>query len=63
LLDQLFMTNVGAGLLLVTSLDHADDPGRYLLHRLIAYAAGNGARAERSLAPERLRGFAVQPSS
>jgi hypothetical protein len=41
LFDAVFAARVGRGLLVVTTLDHATDAGQYLLHRLVAFAAGS----------------------
>ncbi|MDY7109747.1 MAG: glycoside hydrolase family 2 TIM barrel-domain containing protein [Planctomycetota bacterium] len=54
-LDFLFMTRVGAGLLMVSSLDHSEDTGQYLLRKLIAFAASDEASATRELDPAFLR--------
>lgn len=45
LFDAVFKTRVGKGMLLASSLDHSEDAGRYLLHRLIGYALDEGAAA------------------
>jgi hypothetical protein len=43
--DLAFMSRVGRGLLIASSLDHSEDAGRYLLERLLRFAAGPGPRA------------------
>ena len=37
--DQLFMTRVGKGLLIVSSLDHTEAAGQWLLNNLLAFAS------------------------
>jgi len=56
LLDMLLHTRVGKGMLTVSSLDHSDPAGRYLLERLIT---GGEAECRVSLAAEALHRFVV----
>jgi hypothetical protein len=57
--DFLFMTRVGAGLLLASSLDHSEDAGRYLLRKMFAFAASDQATASSELDPAHLRRYAA----
>ena len=59
LFDQLFMTRVGEGLLIVSSLDHRDPPGQWLLDRLLKFAMSAAATASSKLDPELVRTWAV----
>ncbi len=43
--DQVFAARVGQGVLVVSTLDHAGPAGLYLLHRMIAWLAADGAPA------------------
>ena len=54
--DFLFMTRIGEGFFIASSLDHSEDAGRYLLRKIIEYAAGDKANARNELAPSLLRG-------
>ena len=59
-LDALFAMRIGAGLLAVSSLDHTEPAGRWLLDRLLAFAA---AHDPESLAPcpiEQLRSHTLE---
>jgi hypothetical protein len=53
--DFLFVTRVGTGLLVVSSLDHSEDAGRYLLRKLILFAVSDEATATGELDPALLR--------
>ena len=53
--DQLFMTRVGQGLLIVSSLDHTEAPGRWLLDCIVRFAASSSAVASSDLDPELVR--------
>jgi hypothetical protein len=54
LADTLLMTRVGPGLLIASSLDHVDAPGRHLLHRLVSYAVRDDATTRAAIDPRRL---------
>ncbi|MCC6676219.1 MAG: hypothetical protein IT436_03665 [Phycisphaerales bacterium] len=55
--DFAFAARVGPGLLIVSSLDHYEDAGRYWLARLLAWARADGAAdsVQANLSAERLR--------
>lgn len=57
--DQLFMTRVGKGLLIVSSLDHSEDAGQHVLAKMIDFALREDARAHAAIDPATLRGFAI----
>ena len=61
--DQLFMTQVGRGLLIVSSLDHTEAPGRWLLDRLLRFATSGAARAPLSLDPDLVRRWTFDSTS
>ncbi len=54
------MTRVGRGLLIVSSLDHRDPPGRWLLHRLLKFAMSVAATAPSKLDPGLVRSWAIE---
>lgn len=54
--DMLFHTRVGKGMLTVSSLDHSDPAGRYLLERLMVAGSVNGSS---ECEPVVLRRFAI----
>jgi len=58
--DFLFMTNVGAGLLLVSSLDHHAPAGQYLLEQMIQFAHQPNSTATTNLSADRLRSFTIK---
>jgi hypothetical protein len=58
--DQLFMTRVGDGLLIVSSLDHSEDAGQWLLRQIVAYAAHPQATTTGALDPDLLRRWTVE---
>lgn len=60
-LDMMLMTRVGDGLLIVSSLDHSEDTGRYLLRKMISFAASEEATTRTELDPARLRTYAARP--
>ncbi len=60
LFDQLFMTRVGRSLLIVSSLDHRDPPGRWLLDRMLKFAMSAAAAASSDLDPELVRTWAIE---
>jgi hypothetical protein len=60
LFDAAFKSRIGRGLLIASSLDHSEDAGRYLLHRLIGYALERSAGARAALDPEFLRRWSVE---
>jgi hypothetical protein len=53
--DFLFMTRIGEGLLIASSLDHSEDAGRHLLRKMIAFAASEEVIASNELDPSLLR--------
>ena len=53
------MTRVGRGLLIVSSLDHHDAPGQWLLDRLLKFAMSATAAASSKLDPELVRSWAI----
>lgn len=59
LFDRLFAARVGRGLLVVTSLDHTGDAGRWLLRRIVAHAADPRTDAEGALEASLVRSWAV----
>jgi hypothetical protein len=61
--DALFAARVGEGVLVVSSLDHVDDPGRYLLSRILAWLTGEEAPKVRgTLSGARARAWAIPGS-
>ncbi len=63
LFDQLFTTRVGQGLLIVSSLDHTEAPGKWLLDRIVRFAASDSATASSSLDPDLVRRWTVDSTS
>lgn len=61
--DLLFMARIGEGLLIVSSLDHSEDAGQYLLRRIIDYARADEAAAQTELASTFLRKWAVESAT
>ena len=61
--DQLFMTGVGDGLLIVSSLDHSDAPGRWLLDCVVRFAASASAAASSCLDPQIVRRWTFDSTS
>ncbi len=59
LFDQLFMTHVGRGLLIVSSLDYRDAPGQWLLDRMLKSSMSAAATASSKLDPELVRSWAT----
>jgi hypothetical protein len=51
LFDAVFKTRIGKGMLIASSLDHSEDAGRYLLHRLIGYALSDDAACQARIDP------------
>ena len=60
LFDQLFLTRVGRGLLIVSSLDHRDAPGQWLLDRLLKFAMSAAAATSSKLDPELVRSWVIE---
>jgi hypothetical protein len=58
--DFVFQARVGDGLLIVSSLDHGEDAGRFLLHGLLRYAASGEAMARSAIDSDVVRGWAVK---
>ncbi len=58
-LDAAFMTRVGRGLLIATSLDHTEDAGQYLLRRFIDFSLLDSPLCRAELDPEVLRAWAI----
>ncbi len=56
--DGLFMTRVGKGLLMVSSLDHHDPAGQYLLARMIEFLQRPDATAQHELPVSRVAEWA-----
>lgn len=61
--DQLFMARVGRGLLVVSSLDHTEAPGRWLLDCAVRFAASGSATASSSLDPALVRRWTLDSTS
>lgn len=57
LFDQLFRARVGAGVLIVSALDHHDPAGRWLLHLLVRHAAGPDADCDAALPEQVVRSW------
>ena len=62
LLDALVQTRVGRGLLLMSTLDHSEAPGQYLLHRMVRYAASDELDARSALDPAIVRSWTLKGS-
>ncbi|UCD75345.1 MAG: hypothetical protein JSV91_00200 [Phycisphaerales bacterium] len=58
--DLLFQARVGEGLLIVSSLDHSEGAGQYVLRRILNYAAGDESTARGALDPVLLREWTVE---
>lgn len=56
-MDVLFTTRVGNGLLIASSLDHTQPAGQYLLHRLLAHAASDAPTCAAELDASLLRAW------
>ena len=61
--DSAFMARVGRGILLATCLDHTEDPGRYLLQRLMEWLTTDEATCRTALDPVRLRGWTIESAA
>lgn len=57
-MDSVLATRVGRGVLLASALDHTEDAGQYLLHRLLRFLLGEAAEIKRETDPARLEGWA-----
>lgn len=59
LMDALFSAHVGRGLLVATSLDHSDPPGRHLLHQVLGWLTEDAPVSPGRLDPALVRAWAV----
>jgi hypothetical protein len=63
LLDSAFMARVGSGALLATSLDHTEDPGRFLLQKFLEWLASERPACRAALDPALVRTWTIEAAA